>query len=77
MAKIFKIEMYVVDYGDSGITSDEIEEAVRSDFDAIVFVSNAKEKEFEWNDDLKINLIDSTKEDYEEYFTEQSENLWL
>jgi hypothetical protein len=68
MAKIFKIEMYVVDYGDSGVTLDEIQESIDSHYDVISLIANVKEKEFEWDDDLKINSMYSVKEDFEEYF---------
>lgn len=73
MAKVFKVEMYVVDangeYGDS----DELKQEL-SDLDDKIFgspmlrVAKIEEsKEFEWDDNLKINKTKAMNRDFEQY----------
>lgn len=71
MAKVYKVEMYISDF------NSEIEDAKEFIEDLLdngwigVKVADVKEsEEFEWDDDLAINKVKATKEDYEEYFPE-------
>lgn len=72
MAKVTKLEVYIVDYADEYQDAesfiDELKELIRNQMWVQVAIGDVKEsEEFEWNDDLKINKTSSTIEDLEEY----------
>ena len=69
MAKIHKVEMYLVDINEDFDTLD----------DALVYMTNRKyapllhlvtseSKEFEWDDDVIINYCNCTNEQYNQFF---------
>ncbi|MDI3411830.1 hypothetical protein QKW52_22660 [Bacillus sonorensis] len=71
MAKVYKAEFYITDVNcklqDIEDIKQGIEEAPAFRW-TIVHVADVKESnEFEWDDDLKINHIEATTDDYEEY----------
>ncbi|MED2944237.1 hypothetical protein P4284_22745 [Bacillus swezeyi] len=72
MAKVYKAEFYITDFNDEYQGINDVKEIIEESptFSwALVHVSDVKEsKEFEWDSDLKINHIEATTEDYEEYF---------
>lgn len=73
MAKVTKLEVYIVDsdddYQDAEHFIGELKELIRNQMWVQVDVGEVKEsEEFEWDDDLKINRTDSTIEDLEAYF---------
>lgn len=72
MTKIYKAEFYITDFNDEYQGIDDVKGKVEESPTfrwALVHVSDIKEsEEFEWDDDLKINNIAATTEDYEEYF---------
>lgn len=69
MAKIFKIDGYVIgnngnyDYTDS--VDDELEKGL---YDGSFCNFSTKTTKVEWYDDIDINSLDATKEDFEKYF---------
>ena len=72
MARVMKLEVYVVDYSDEYQDVEhfggDLKELVGSKMWVQVKLGEVKEsEEFEWDDDLKINKTDSTIEDLEEY----------
>lgn len=78
MAKVTKLEVYIVDYADEYQDAEhfigELKELIRDQMWVQVSIGEIKESEvFEWNDDLKINRTDSTIEDLEAYFTRKGE----
>jgi len=71
MAKIFKIEMYVVDTNDK--TQDEqdlLDELENSLEDLLIHAANVEMRTFEWDDGIAINYVAATNEDHEAYFKE-------
>jgi hypothetical protein len=71
MAKIYKATIYLTDANDNIEFEDVISslDYLGSKLGVGVEVVNLKEsEEFEWEDSLKINLLDSTVEEFEEYF---------
>ncbi|MGF9745661.1 hypothetical protein ABEX05_00040 [Bacillus velezensis] len=71
MAKVYKAEFYITDVNGNLQNIEDIkggiEEAPAFRW-TIVHVADVKESaEFEWDDDLKINRIEATTEDYEAY----------
>ncbi|MCF7618538.1 hypothetical protein L3137_14880 [Bacillus sonorensis] len=72
MAKVYKAEFYITDMTDEFYSIDDVKEKIEDTPTfrwARIHVTDVKEsEEFEWDDDLKINNIAATTEDYEEYF---------
>jgi hypothetical protein len=74
MAKIYKATIYLTDANDNIEFEDVISslDYLGSKLGVGVEVVNLKEsEEFEWEDSLKINRLDSTVDDFEEYFKQQ------
>lgn len=72
MARIVKAEIYIVDYQGDYENAEhilgELKPLVSNELWVDVEVGKVIEsKEFEWEDDLKINQTNSTIEDLEEY----------
>lgn len=72
MAKVYKVEIYLTNYGENidsmGDLKLNLKDALEDRFDSILHVSKIQEsEEFEWHDDLKINNVSATTEDYEKY----------
>lgn len=72
MARIHKVEMYLVDANDY---YDDVELAIenmveRSEFYSL-HVKAQSSKEIEWDDDIDFNHTDCTKESCEAYFVPQ------
>lgn len=74
MAKVYKVEMYVVDaneeFGDVDHIKPYLEDWHRWVMTDVTGIQESDE--FEWEDDLKINKVNASVEDYEEYFKEGS-----
>jgi hypothetical protein len=74
VVKIFKVGMYIMDVNEDVDDVDEVKRLlgqISERFDVDFKTATIKEsEEFEWDDDLKINRIDATIADYEEYFKE-------
>lgn len=74
MAKIYKIEAYLIDVVDRLEDEDlknSVSEYLSSKFDCIVHENHTSIKEsrgFAWDDNLDLNMIDCKKEDYDKYF---------
>ncbi|QQO41264.1 hypothetical protein 015DV004_48 [Bacillus phage 015DV004] len=72
MTKIFKVELYIVDrderiYDTEGV--DHVADVIDDMFESRTVVSNVEEsRDFEWDDDLPINLVEAPLEAFEEYF---------
>lgn len=76
MAKVYKMEIYVVDYNDefdnAEQLTDDMEELLQNELWVQADLTNVKESdEFEWHDDLQINKTDSTIEDLEVYLKDK------
>lgn len=71
MSKLHKLEMYIVDANGMFNSIDDILNYLYFKTHDLSFtLSKSKTSEFEWNDNLKINKVDCTIQDYEEYFKE-------
>lgn len=72
MAKVYKVEAYFIDYDDDYGSSESLQNDLERVCDRmpsrLSYASTEVSKRFEWNDDLKINKIGVTKEDFEKYF---------
>lgn len=69
MAQIYKMTMYIVDINEYYSSLESILTNTFESSEADAYPYDIQERELEWGDDLKINHIDATKEDYEEYFS--------
>lgn len=72
MAKLYKVEMYITDFNDEIMDVDDLKgllyEFEFHNWVGVKVVDIKESKEFEWSDDLKINKVDATVKDFEEYF---------
>lgn len=69
MATLHKLELYLIDFDDNWEVMKSSLESVADKADlSYEIASHEQSEEFEWDDDLKINKLDCTIEDYEEYF---------
>lgn len=74
-ANIHKLELYIVDaIGDYG-NIDRIMDVLEMYTDCFYRLANSKSAKFTWNDDLDINNVNATNEDYEKYFNQSSEEV--
>lgn len=70
MAKLHKVEFFIVDY-DNGFTDDCIEEELERVFENNVGIMISKIQAVnigEWDDDHKFNLLSTPLEEYEKEF---------
>jgi len=71
MAKLYKVEMYILDANEEYKDFQDIRTNIENNtYDVDINTFNVKEANFEWDDNLKINHLDATVEDYREYFEE-------
>lgn len=72
MTKIYKVSFYATDINDEYYNNEHFLSHLKEqlwNLDApIDFLKIEESKEFEWDDDLKINKINATVEDFEKYF---------
>lgn len=68
MANIHKLGLYIVDANGNYMDVEEIINIIESNTDCECKVAYSDSKQFEWDDELKINYVDADAEDYEEYF---------
>ena len=66
MSKVHRVSFYIADVNDEWEASD-IDCVLSNKFNA-EFVKVESSEEFEWDDDLEINKVDNTKEDFDKYF---------
>lgn len=70
MARVHKVTMFITDIeGDSDV-EDLIKNGLRRYDLHPKFIEVNSSDEFEWDDDLLINKVSGTKEDFKKYFTE-------
>ena len=68
MAKLHKIEMYVLDVNDEYEELDDIINALEYKIDVNFIPFNSKTVKIDFHDDIDINHIDATIDNYENYF---------
>lgn len=76
MAKLYKLEVYVTDMNDTFIDGEDVVDSIEmylgDRFGASVHKIKVEEtKEFEWDDDLRINYRDATTEDFDKQFEKE------
>lgn len=71
MAKVHKVVLYISDYNDRYQDEDDVKLAIEhfSDSEGVgIHIAEQKESEyFEFDDDLAVNKIKATTEDFEKY----------
>lgn len=75
MAKVFKVLAYFTDSNDDYVDQEHFESELdkvveRHDFNMYIAEVHESE-EFEWHDEVSINYLNATEEDYEEFFKEK------
>lgn len=71
MAKIHKVELYLLDVNEDFNNVDEvIEYMTNMKYAPNIYVVSSKSKEFEWDDDVIINRYDCSTEQYNDFFEE-------
>lgn len=72
MTKIFKVELYIVDIDErihDSVGVEHVADVIDDMFESRTVVSSIEEsKDFEWEDDLPINLVNVPLEAFDEYF---------
>ena len=70
MARVHKVEFYLVDANDYYIDGYDLITEITNDLEEgfVKCLTWKTSKEFEWDDNIKLNYINCTKEDCEEYF---------
>lgn len=68
MAKLYKIEMYILDVNEKFDCLEEIIERAENSTDIHFNPFNVKVTYFEFEDNIPINFSDANVEDYREYF---------
>jgi len=69
MAKLHKIELYLIDHNDKYSSLDNIVVDIENATDLDVNCFNTKEVEIEWDDDIDINFSSKcTVENFRKYF---------
>jgi hypothetical protein len=78
---LIKIEVYITNFdGNVKPEKQEWEDLFEERLNSIsltntVHISDFKSKELEWNDEIDINKIDATNEQYKKYFEDEIENM--
>lgn len=75
MAKIYKIELYVVDYNNVYNDVNDLANCIDSGWgldDVLVNCFDKQEVEVEWTDDIDLNYGNVNKETYNKYFKSQT-----
>ena len=71
MAKVYKATVYIVDMNEEIQDLDAFEYRIEDRLGKWVLIHSAdlkESKEFEWEDELRINNVNATTDDYEKYF---------
>jgi len=73
MAKMYKVELYLVDYKEEYKNIGEILEDIENRGCIFMQLIKSEGRLFDWDNELKINQPESSTEDFDEYF----ENLTI
>lgn len=77
MAKVYKVSLYITDYNDEYRDGEHLKSNLKEHIDDLwVGVNHLKIQEsyeFEFDDELPINKINASEEDFEAYFTQGKE----
>ena len=77
MAKIYKVSLYLTDYNDEYSDKEHMESDLKENLENLwvgVDCLEAQESiEFEFDDELTINKVNATKEDFEVFFRDRKE----
>ena len=72
MAKVYKATLYVTDYNEEYQDGEHLKLGLQEHLDdlwvGVDHLEIQESNEFEWDDELAINKVDASKEDYEVYF---------
>lgn len=69
MAKIHKVEMYLIDiHEDFGTLNDALVYMTAGKYSPLLHLVTSESKEFEWDDDVIINRCNCTNEQYNQFF---------
>lgn len=70
MARLYKVEMYVLDINEDYYSFDDIMNDVENSVEAGFTPFNIQEVEFEWDDNIDLNKMNAPLEVYRNYFEE-------
>ena len=68
MAKMYKVELYLVDYKEEYKNIGEILEDIENRGCIFMQLIKSEGRLFDWDNELKINQPESSTEDFDEYF---------
>ena len=69
MAKIHKVEMYLVDINEDFETlHDALNYMTNGKYSPLLHLVTSESKEFEWDDDVIVNRCNCTNEQYNQFF---------
>lgn len=71
MAKLYKVEMYLLDINDNYDSLEDIVETIKNTTELMPDYFRSDKVIFYWDDNLPINFDDCTKEDYESIFIQR------
>jgi len=76
MAKLHKVELYIIDVNNNYSNIKEIMHDIGNSTDCSLIPFNTQEVEIDWHDDIDINLTNCPVEIYREYFREEDWYIW-
>lgn len=68
MAKLYKVEMYVLDINEDYHSFDDMMNDVENSIEASFTPFNVQESDIEWDDDIDLNKVDAPLKVYRDYF---------
>lgn len=68
MAKLYKVEMYILDVHDSYENISDVCDTMAYEADVYLQPFKTEEREIEWSDNIDLNNINCTEETYKKYF---------
>jgi len=74
MAKLHKVELYIIDVNDNYSNLNEIMHDIGNTTDYSLIPFNSQEVEIDWHDEIDINLSNCPVENFREYFKAEDED---
>lgn len=75
MAKLYKLELYIIDYNNNYENLEEIIQDIDNSIDCSINHFNAQEVKIDWNDEIDLNYSDCPVDNFRNYF-EGNKNIF-
>jgi len=74
MAKLYKLELYIIDYNNNYENLEEIIQDIDNSIDCSINHFNAQEVKIDWNDEIDLNYRDCPVDNFRNYF--ENDNIF-